>query len=77
MSKLSAITDCRVCGSDALTWAIHSKNDSGVQEGRLRSSEVQCLFVLGCDECSETLLVVNADTVAMAMNEALAQGGAQ
>ncbi len=69
---INSITECRECGSTALTWATHSKTDSGVPEGRLRSSEVQCLFVLGCDECSETLAVVSADKLAGLLNAQMA-----
>lgn len=64
---MSAIRQCSECGSKSLTWATHYKTDSGVQQGRLRTSEVKCLFVLGCDECSETLAVVSADKIAEQM----------
>ena len=70
--KASAITKCKECGSMSLSWDTHSKSASGVPEGRLRSSEVKCLFVLGCDDCSETLAIVSADKVASLMNEQLA-----
>lgn len=68
MTKISEITECSECGSKSLTWGTHYKTNSGVPEGRLRSSEVQCLFVLGCDECSETLAIVSADKVAAALS---------
>ncbi|WP_181418832.1 hypothetical protein [Aquipseudomonas alcaligenes] len=61
---------CRECGSESLTWQTHYRTHLGcaVQEGRLRTSEVECLFVLGCDECSETLRTISADKVAELMN---------
>ncbi len=68
MTKISEITECSECGSKSLTWGTHYKTNSGVPEGRLRSSEVQCLFVLGCDECSETLAIVSADKVTAALS---------
>lgn len=68
MTKISEITECSECGSKSLTWGTHYKTNSGVPEGRLRSSEVQCLFVLGCDECSETLAIVSVDKVAAALS---------
>ena len=68
MTKISEITECSECGSKSLTWGTHYKTNSGVPEGRLRSSEVQCLFALGCDECSETLAIVSADKVAAALS---------
>lgn len=69
--SINAITKCRECGSESLTWDTHSKTDSGVPEGRLRSHEVKCLFVLGCDDCSETLAILSADRVAGLLNAAL------
>jgi hypothetical protein len=62
------IRECRECHSTALTWDTHYKNGSGVPEGRLRTNEVTCLFVLGCDECSETLAVVRAEAIADLFN---------
>ena len=73
MTKISEITECSECGSKSLTWGTHYKTNSGVPEGRLRSSEVQCLFVLGCDECSETLSIVSADKVAAALSAVTAE----
>lgn len=66
--NINAVTKCRECGSTDLSWDVHSKTDSGVPEGRLRSSEVKCLFVLGCVSCSETLAVISADKVAAMLN---------
>lgn len=66
---LSVERQCKECGSKSLSWHTHSKTTSGVAEGRLRSNEVQCLFVLGCNECSETIMVVDADRVAGELNK--------
>ena len=66
---LSVERQCKECGSKSLSWDTHSKTTSGVAEGRLRSNEVQCLFVLGCNECSETIMVVDADRVAGELNK--------
>ncbi len=55
---------CRECGSTALFWLTSYANTSGVAEGRLRTSEVKCSFVLACEECSETLAVVTAEKIA-------------
>lgn len=68
--SINAITQCRECGSESLTWDTHNKTDTGVPEGRLRSLEVKCLFVLGCDDCSETLAILSADRVASLLNAA-------
>lgn len=63
-------SECRECGSKSLTWQTHNRVHLGcaVQPGRLMTSDVECLFVLGCDECSETLMVWNADDIAKFMN---------
>lgn len=58
------ITECRECGGKSLTWDTHNKVARNIQDGRLRSHDVSCVFVLGCDECSETLAVVSADKIA-------------
>ncbi len=64
-------TMCPNCGSDELSWCATSHNKSLVDEGRLRTHEVESLFVLGCDECSETVRIVSADDVAELLNELL------
>lgn len=58
---------CKTCGSEKLSWAPHMYTTSGVPDGRLRQNEVQCQFVLGCDECSDTITTMNADVVAMVL----------
>lgn len=61
-------TECKECGSTHLTWKSSIVNCSDVQQGRLNTRDVECLFVLGCDECSETLMTISADKVAGLMN---------
>lgn len=67
----SKVTECRECGSKSLSWDTHYKTDSGVQQGRLRTHEVYCVFVLGCEDCSETLATVRAETMAVRFTAAL------
>ncbi|CAD0363838.1 hypothetical protein QYG06_17900 [Xanthomonas euvesicatoria] len=55
---------CKHCGGTAFEWFAHKRAASDVVDGRLRTHEVQCSFVLGCLDCSETLMVVAADTIA-------------
>jgi len=66
-------SECKECGGTSLTWFAQSENKSGVQEGRLRTHEVSSVFVLGCDDCSETLRVVSADKMAALLNKPAAQ----
>lgn len=63
------ITACRACGGTALTWATSIANRSEIQQGRLNTRDVECLFYLGCDSCSETQTVVSADRVADLLND--------
>jgi hypothetical protein len=69
-NQASSITECKECGSTQLTWQTSIINRSNVQQGRLNTSDVACLFFLGCDECSETLQTISADEVANLMNAA-------
>lgn len=65
---MNKVTECRECGSESLTWFARNENRTGIMEGRLRTHEVTCVFVLGCDDCSETLRVVSADKIVEHMN---------
>lgn len=65
---LPNITECKACGSTSLTWQTQITTDSGVQQGRLRTNDMKCVFFLGCDSCSETLALVNADKVTQHLN---------
>lgn len=63
------IDSCKECGGKSLSWfTTNTSGTSGIQNGRLRTEDVTCQFVLGCDNCSETLRVVNADTIAARLN---------
>jgi len=64
----SPITECKECGSTHLTWQSSIVNRSSVQQGRLNTRDVEYLFFLGCDDCSETLATISADKVASLMN---------
>lgn len=68
----SPIEKCKECGSVHLSWQTSIVNRSSVQQGRLNTHDVECVFVLGCDECSETLATVSADKVASLMNSVAA-----
>jgi len=59
---------CKECGSKRLTWSASVENTGGCEDGRIRLHEVSGIFTLGCDECSETVAVVNADDIANFIN---------
>ncbi|WP_242890180.1 hypothetical protein [Stenotrophomonas maltophilia] len=59
-----APTRCRHCESTDLEWFAHVRAVNDVPHGRLTTHDVACVFVLGCNECSETLHTVKADSIA-------------
>ena len=66
-------SECRECGSAALSWFAQNTVPNGIQQNRLNTSDVQCVFVLGCDDCSETLKIISADKIAEHFNKPAAQ----
>jgi hypothetical protein len=60
--------ECRECGDEELKWFAGVQNVGGCVDGRLRLHEVQPIFYLGCECCSETMLVVHADEIAALLN---------
>ncbi|HEJ2342710.1 TPA: hypothetical protein ACWLUJ_006176 [Pseudomonas aeruginosa] len=67
--KATQITKCNCCGSPDLSWQTSNTVRNDIQQGRLNTNDVVCIFTLGCNYCSETLAVVSADQVAAMMNE--------
>lgn len=63
---------CPECGSRQLSWFCSTHNTSGVVDGRLRMHDIGVNFVLGCNECSETVRVVSGDQIAERMTCELA-----
>ena len=59
-----APTRCRHCESTDLEWFAHVRAVNDVPHGRLTTHDVGCVFVLGCNECSETVHTVKADSIA-------------
>ena len=74
MTSLTKVTKCKECGSTDLFWFTSMRNTGQAQDGRLRTHEVACDFVLGCNECSETLALVGGDKVAAYLTEQLNGG---
>jgi hypothetical protein len=70
-SLVGKVTRCKECGSDDLFWYSHIHNHSTVQHNRLNTNDVTCLLILGCNNCSETLMTVKADRIAERMTAAL------
>ena len=59
---------CKHCDGTDFEWATQNTINTPVVQGRLTTHNVTCMFVLGCVDCSETLLVVKADAIASLLN---------
>ena len=62
---------CKDCGSSDLFWFAHNTVPNGIQQNRLNTHDVECLFFLGCNHCSATLKQVSADRIAEKITAAL------
>lgn len=71
IAGLTKVTACKECGGNDFFWATHYIPSQSIPEGRLRTSDVQCTFVLGCNYCSETLATVSAENLAAALTKAV------
>lgn len=68
-TELKIPSECRNCGGTCLKWfADVTTQQTAVNGARFRLNEVQHIFVLGCEECSETLLVARGDDIAELLN---------
>lgn len=76
-SVVGKTSQCKACGSDDLFWYSHIHNHSTVQVNRLNTHDVTCLLILGCNNCSETLMTVKADRIAEHMTAALNPAAAE
>lgn len=56
------VEKCPACGAAALSWSIVKVNASSAADGCLKMHDVQVHAMLGCDKCSETVRVVDADS---------------
>ncbi len=49
---------CPNCSSGDLRWHLGKRGPSDVQDGRLRMHDVSVIAFLGCEECSETIEII-------------------
>ena len=60
---------CPNCGNDEeFTWGYSRVAPGGIAIGRLTVNDVSTEFYLGCDICSETVVIKTADEVAEILN---------
>lgn len=60
--------ECRNCKGTMLRWYVGTKGPNDVTDGRIRTSEVNAIAYLGCEECSETLRVIDSDEIETMLN---------
>lgn len=53
---------CPNCESNNLSYSVYKTCNTGIVDGRLKMHDITVLFVLGCDECSETIRCIDADS---------------
>lgn len=68
-----APTECKECGSTSLYWFTNVRIKNNVVQGRLNTHDMECVFVLGCEECSETLHIQSADAIAQLLAAGLSE----
>lgn len=66
---MAELIQCPECLSEDLEWNVSTRTN-GVADGRLNAHDVRAVAYLGCNECSETLAVIDDDTIARVLNEA-------
>ncbi len=55
---------CPNCESEKLSYHFTPLNQGMADDGRLSLSEIRVVLVLGCEECSETVQIIESDAVA-------------
>jgi len=61
-------TKCPECEGGQLAWCAAVRNEGAAVDGRICMREVGAILVLGCEECSATVSVVDGDEVAAYLN---------
>lgn len=66
---MPAITECSNCEGTDLRWHVGCRGPSHVVDGRIRMSEVSPIAYLACEECSETLAIIQEDEINEKLNQ--------
>jgi len=61
--------NCRECGGQDLRWFADVENTGPAVDGRIKANEMQNIFVLGCEDCCETIKVVSGNEIAELLND--------
>jgi hypothetical protein len=59
---------CENCGGSDLQWYVSTVGPRDVQDGRIRMSEVSPIAYLACEECSETIQIIQEDEINRMLN---------
>jgi hypothetical protein len=62
---------CPECNSENVQWATCEISNSGVQDGRLKLIEVECVAILSCYSCSNTVRTIPVDSLIAELEEKL------
>lgn len=67
---LIASGHCPACGEKTLAWGTHPHKLNSVADGRLTARDIETIFYLACEYCSETVIpTVEPDRVAAALTK--------
>lgn len=66
---MKPITSCSHCSSGLLSYFISHKGIDGVCDGRVKYNEISTLAILGCNECGETLQILQEHEIEALLNE--------
>lgn len=53
---------CTGCQGTDLVWEVTTEPTANVPDGRYKANEFRVIFYLGCNECSDTIEVVRANS---------------
>lgn len=59
---------CPNCGGTTHRWFVSCRGPNDVQDGRIRLSEISAIAYLGCEECSETLKIIDSEEIEERLN---------
>lgn len=60
---------CPKCGGSQLEWGYSNRITNDVSQGRLNTNDVETFFYLGCEDCSETVKIINCNDVVGILNK--------
>lgn len=65
------VSFCPVCGGNDFSLTLGTQAASGISIGRYNPGDINPLIVLGCDSCSETILILDENDSNILLEEYL------